>query len=250
MPLRTKPTTTTIPTADTLLLENKTAAVATTASSSILTANNSSIASKMGAPAMSFPVAGFLHLLFTPALWAGVCCVIILGIMISFATTLLLFIFTLDDHADWLGGSTHWWAWVLAVLAVLLESLCLTIVILKVSHSRIQVKLFVATMKQKGRWDASRMVQPSTVPGVCKLRFFIRLVTLPLNLIPVAGNILYAYINAPFEAKEAMDMYFDAIQLNERQRWIEIYGSPRQAYCDLYSSSYVYWGVAMLLLYG
>jgi hypothetical protein len=236
MPLR-KPTTTTIPTADTTPL--LAAAVATTASSSILTATNRSSTAKMGAPAMSFPVAGFLHLLFTPALWAGVCCVIILGVMIAFVTTLLLFIFTLDDHADWLGGSTHWWAWVLAVLAVLLESLCLTIVILKVSHSRIQVKLFVATMKQKGRWDASRMVQPSIVPGVCKLRFFIRLVTLPLNLIPVAGNILYAYINAPFEAKEAMDMYFDAIQLNERQRWIEIYGSPRQAYCDMYSSSYV-----------
>jgi hypothetical protein len=57
---------------------------------------------------MSFPVAGFLHLLLTPALWGGVCCVIILGVMVSFATTLLLFIFTLDDHADWLGGSTQY----------------------------------------------------------------------------------------------------------------------------------------------
>jgi hypothetical protein len=224
-----------------------TAVVAAAAASSSLTSSSPPTLAfpipKMvgGAPASSFPIAGFLHLLFTPSLWGSVCCVLVLGILLAFIMTLLLFIFTLDDHADWFGGSAHWWAWVLAVLAVLLESLCLTIVILKVTHTRVQVKLFVATMRQKGRWDDRRMVTPSIVPGLCKLRFVVRLVTLPLNLIPVAGNILYAYINAPFEAKEAMDMYFDAIQLNDRQRWIEIYGSPRQACCDMYSSSYVFY---------
>lgn len=193
----------------------------------------------MSGSAMSFPIAGFFYLLTSPSLWGSVCCVILFGVMVSLTITLLLFIFTLDNHAEWFGGS-EWWSWLLAVLAVLVESLFLTLIVLKISHTKCQVKLFVATMKKKGKWDESRMVQPSIVPGLCKLRFFIRLITLPLNLIPVAGNLVFAFINAPFEAKEAMDMYFDAIGLDEHQRWIEIYGSPRQACGDMYSSSYVF----------
>lgn len=197
---------------------------------------------------MTYPVEGFLYLLTSPKLWGSVCCTILFGLLIAVSSTLLLFILTLKQHAEWFGG-LQWWSWVLAVLAVLFESLIITFVALKVSHAKTQNTIFVTTMKQKGYWDPNRMVEPSIVPGICQLRFFIRIATMPLNLIPVIGNILFAYINAPFEAKETMGLYFDAIQLHDKNRWIEVYGSPRQSCLEMYAcSNYLRFGFMATLL--
>lgn len=198
--------------------------------------------------AMTYPIEGFLYLISSPSLWGSVCCTIIFGLIIAITSTLLLFIFTLKQHAEWFGGF-KWWSWVLAVLAVLFESLIVTFVALKVSHAKTQQKIFIRTMQQKGRWDSSRMVAPSIVPGICQLRFFIRIATMPLNLVPGFGNILFAYINAPFEAKETMGLYFDSLQLDDKQRWIEVYGSPRQSCVEMYAcSTYLRFGFMATLL--
>lgn len=201
--------------------------------------------------AVRFPIKGFLYLLTAPTMWGTVICVALLGIAVAIGTLVALFMVALEPQAEAFGGG-KWWSYVLAVVAVIFESLLASALILKVVHSKCQKRIFVETMRIEGTWKDG-MIEPSLAKDVncCRIGFLIKVITFPLNLIPVAGTFLYAFINAPFEAWDLMDMYFDAIQMGHQEQLVEVSGrgSLDRSCCAMYASSeYVKFGfVAMLL---
>jgi hypothetical protein len=198
---------------------------------------------------MHYPFAGFLFLLASPSLWGTVLCVVLLGFTIALTSVLMLFVFTFRSQANVLGGG-EWWSYVLAIVAVLFESLFLTFIILKMVHTKCQIKIFMETMKAKGHWTAD-MKAPSVVRDFdfCKLGFFVKIATFPLNLIPVAGTILFAYINAPFAALDLMDMYFEAIHMDYEAQMIEVTRCPNRSCGAMYTySPYLRFGFISMLL--
>jgi hypothetical protein len=190
-----------------------------------------------------------MYLLTSPSMWGTVVCVALLGLIVALASIIFLFVVALRPQANLFGGG-QWWSYVLAIIAVLFEALLLTMTILKMVHTKCQIKIFVETMKLEGHWTPD-MMEPSIVRdfNCCKLGFFIKVITFPLNLIPIAGTILYAFINAPFTALDLMDMYFEAIHMDQQAQMVEISGGHQRSCGKMYASSaYVRFGfVAMLL---
>jgi hypothetical protein len=198
---------------------------------------------------MHFPFAGFLYLLTSPSMWGTVICVALLGLTVALTSIIFLFLVALRPQADLFGGG-QWWSYMLAIIAVIFEALLLTMTILKMMHTKCQIKIFIETMKLEGQWTPD-MKEPSIVRDLncCKLGFFVKIVTFPLNLIPIAGTVLYAFINAPFAALDLMDMYFEAIHMDPQAQMVELTGDHEQSCGKMYASSaYVRFGfVAMLL---
>jgi uncharacterized protein involved in cysteine biosynthesis len=203
----------------------------------------------MSSDAIHYPLAGFVYLLTSPSMWGTVLCVALLGITVALMAIILLFTIALQPQAALFGGG-RWWSYMLAVVAVLFEALLLTVVMLKVVHSKCQKRIFLETMQQEERWLPD-MEEPAMVRdcNCCKLGLFVKIISFPLNLIPVAGTIIYAFINAPFEAWDLMDMYFDAIGMDNHAQMVEVSGGHNQSWDGMYASSnYVRFGfVAMLL---
>eukprot|EP00984_Skeletonema_dohrnii_P038224 scaffold41205_cov216-Skeletonema_dohrnii-CCMP3373.AAC.5 len=68
-----------------------------------------------------------------------------------------------------------------------------------------------------------------------KKAFIVRVLTLPLQIIPFIGGALYSAINATFIGWDHMDRYFDAIQLSPKLQRVEIFGhelSDCRALCN------------------
>jgi hypothetical protein len=198
---------------------------------------------------MHYPIAGLFYLLSSPSLWGTVFCVMLLGFALSLTSTLLLFVLTLRLQANIFGGG-QWWSYVLAVIAILFESLFFTFFILKVVPMKCQIKIFMETMKAKGQWT-KEMKGPSVLRDfdTCKLGFLVRIISFPLNLIPVAGTVLFAYINAPFTALDLMDMYFEAINMDYEAQMIEVTRCPKRSCGAMYTfSPYLRFGFMAILL--
>jgi len=204
--------------------------------------------------AIRYPIVGFCYLLTSPSMWGIVCFVASIGIIVAVATVTVLFIFALKPQVEFFARGQDeltWWSWLLGVIAVLMESIALCALFLRVVYSKCQKRIFVETMKKEGRWK-EEMIEPSLAKDVncCRYGFFVGLVTFPLNLIPVAGTFLYAFLNAPFNAWDYMDMYFDAIQMDDRAQKLEVSGGNLETHCcGMYASSeYVRFGFVSVLL--
>jgi len=172
--------------------------------------------------AARYPVAGVYYVLSHPGLWRSVCCVAAFGIVVSVTALIMLFALALKPQAEAFGGY-QWWSWILALLAVLFESLLVSALTLALVYSKAKKTIFVETMQQEGKWRQEMKV-PSIFNDLncCKVSFFIGLVTLPLNLIPVVGTVVYAFINGPYLGWDYMDMYFEAIGMEGKEQMIEV----------------------------
>lgn len=172
----------------------------------------------------SYPLSGMKYVMSNPGLWRSICCVALFGIMVSVTVLILLFALALKPQAEAFGGY-QWWSWLLAVLAVLFEALLLSGLVLVLVYSKAKKTIFVETMQLEGKWR-EEMKEPSVFNDLncCKVSFILGLITLPLNLIPVAGTIAYAYINGPYLGWDYMDMYFEAIHMEGKQQRIEVMG--------------------------
>ena len=73
------------------------------------------------------------------------------------------------------------------------------------------------------------MVAQSTIKdfNIIKKAFFVRIITMPLQIIPLVGGVLYSAINATFTGWDYMDRYFDAIRLSSRLQRMEVFGAER-----------------------
>ena len=127
----------------------------------------------------------------------------------------------------------------IAVFLVLLESAIASGLLLVVSQSKAQTKLFTATMRLEGCWKENVMVEQSTIKdmNLIKKAFFVRMVTLPIQIVPFVGGAIYSAINATFTGWDYMDRYFDAIKLPVAKQREEVFGSEESDCSALFHSS-------------
>ena len=156
--------------------------------------------------------------------------------IIVLATLLVL---ALKPQAQAISANLEWWAWLIAVFLVIFEAGIVSILLMTVSQSKAQTDVFTATMKIEGAWKEG-MVEQSIAKDLnpVKKAFIVRIVTLPLQIIPFVGGALYAAINATFIGWDHLDRYFEAIQLSPKLQRVEIFGkdsSDCRALCNLYT---------------
>ena len=93
------------------------------------------------------------------------------------------------------------------------------------SQSRAQTQIFVETMRLEDRWNDSMVEQsPLSDLNFTKKAMMVRLLTLPIQIIPFIGGAIYSAMHATFTGWDYMDRYFDAIRLSGRDQRIEIFG--------------------------
>mmetsp|Transcript_6228 Transcript_6228/g.9021 ORF Transcript_6228/g.9021 Transcript_6228/m.9021 type:complete len:241 (+) Transcript_6228:165-887(+) len=170
-----------------------------------------------------YPVQGGCYLLTHPKLWKRIFCVVLLGLFVTVSILALLLTVALAPQALALGGMP--WSWVLAFVAVLIEATVAAVIALKCVTSRCQKTLFVEIMKEEGRWT-DEMIEPSMMKDLnpCKWGTFVVIITAPLNFIPVVGTVVFAIINSPWKSQDYMEMYMDALQMDEKSQKEEIFG--------------------------
>lgn len=162
-----------------------------------------------------YPIKAIYYSLRHPSLFAVVLRVACIGCILSTAILVILLATALKPQAQLISANLEWWAWLIAVFIVLLESAIASGFLLVVSQSKAQTKLFTATMRLEGCWKENVMVEQSTIKdmNLIKKAFFVRMVTLPIQIVPFVGGAIYSAINATFTGWDYMDRYFDAIKL-------------------------------------
>jgi uncharacterized protein involved in cysteine biosynthesis len=164
-----------------------------------------------------------------------------IGCTLSLIILVVLLATALKPQAKWISPNLRWWSWPVAVCLVLLESTICAGLLLVVSKSKAQKKLFVATMRQEGLWRGNEMVSRSTIKDLKLLGKgdIVKLITIPLKTIPFVGGVVYSAINATFTGWEYMGQYFKAIKLSSKLERVEVFGEENSAKSALfYSSTY------------
>lgn len=157
-----------------------------------------------------YPLIAVGYLIASPSLVCNTVCTVLWGILISITILIVLFVTTLYEQAQLLGGG-RWWSWIFAVFLVLLEATVLTLIVLKVSHVKSQKRIFVETMKLENTWDASRMIEPGPdIPcsGCCSFSTILQIITYPLHVfIPILGTFVFSFLNGKFAGLDWMNLY-------------------------------------------
>ena len=188
-----------------------------------------------------YPIEAVAYVARHPSLWAQVarsaCC----GLLVSSAILVALLASALRPQArlfDPTDGGPAWWAWLVAAFAVLAEAALLSALVLAAAQSRAQTRLFVAVMRAEGAWR-SGMVAQSVLGDLnpTKRAFLVRLLTVPLQIVPFVGGPVYSIVNATFVGWDYMDRYFDCLRMTSRQQRVEIFGEERSDCAALFRSS-------------
>jgi len=96
-------------------------------------------------------------------------------------------------------------------------------------------------LNREGCWKEGEMIQQSVIKdlNIIKKAFIVRIITLPLQIIPFIGGAIYSAINATFVGWDYMDRYFDAIKLPSRLQRVEVFGAEKSDCSALcYRSTY------------
>ena len=196
--------------------------------------------SRYGHDPVRYPIKAIYYALAHRSLWSIVWKIACVGCILSTIILIAFFALTLYPQAKLVSSNLEWWAWLIAVFLVLLESAIVATLLIAVSQSRAQTKLFTATMRIHGQWQ-EHYIEQSTIKdlNLIKKAFLVRIISLPLQIIPFVGGGIYAAINATFSGWDYMDRYFDAIKLPVKQQRIEVFGADKSDCSALfYSSTY------------
>lgn len=188
-----------------------------------------------------YPVKALAYTLAHPSLWRIVFRVACMGCTLAIIILVVLLAVALKPQAELISPNLEWWAWLIAVFLVLFESAICAGLLMIVSQSKAQTKLFVATMRMEGQWRENEMVVQSIAKdlNLIKKAFLVRMVTFPIQIIPLVGGAIYSAINATFTGWDYMDRYFDAIKLPSRLQRMEVFGADKSDCSALcYSSTY------------
>ncbi|KAL3777430.1 hypothetical protein ACHAWO_004714 [Cyclotella atomus] len=172
-----------------------------------------------------YPFWGVQYLATHSSLWTIALKIICISSILSIIILTALMITALKPQAVLINAELPWWAWFIAVLMVFVEAAVATSILMLYSQARAQTKIFEATMRLESRWR-DEMVQQSILKdfNLCNKSLWVRIITLPIQIIPFVGGALYSAINATFTGWDYMDRYFDAIQLSVHNQRIEIFG--------------------------
>lgn len=197
---------------------------------------------KYGHDPIRYPIKAIYYTLSHPtALSWIVFRIACIGCTLSVAILIALLAATLKPQAELISSNLEWWAWLVAVCLVLFESAICALLLITVFQSKAQTKLFVTTMRLEGHWKENEMVAQSIIKdlNLVKKAFFVRVITLPIKIIPLLGGAIYSAINATFTGWDYMDRYFDAIKLPTNIQRVEVFGEDRSDCSALcYPSTY------------
>lgn len=178
-----------------------------------------------------YAIKGLTYFLGHPTLWKQSALALLLTAIVSTAAALLLFLWTLHPQELWLvdRGLPSLLAWILAVFVVLVEIFAVTLVYGFVLLEVTKDKIFAYVLEDKGYGSVieNRPVSIlSSAASYCQvdvlLRFLLFVVSLPLNLIPIIGSLLFAWIHSTLIAWDYHVYYFElkAWRYPQQKAWI------------------------------
>ncbi|KAF4032519.1 Etoposide-induced protein 2.4 (EI24) [Phytophthora infestans] len=168
----------------------------------------------------TYVVQGLAYFATHPRLWVSTLCPLLLTLIVAITSVVVLFSVALVPQAEELedAGVTKWLSWLLAVMLVLVEIFLVTLIYNLVIMGCYQDKVFEQVMVARG---FKEMVEDEerhagcvrACRSCCRVSLWLRLVllivTLPLNLIPIIGSIIYAWLNGTILAWEYHLLYFE-----------------------------------------
>uniref|UniRef100_M4BTV0 Uncharacterized protein n=1 Tax=Hyaloperonospora arabidopsidis (strain Emoy2) TaxID=559515 RepID=M4BTV0_HYAAE len=168
----------------------------------------------------TYPLRGILFFLRDQHLWRLTIYPLLLTAAVALGVSITLFTFTLHWQEDKLYGIglSSFFAWLVAVIFVLIEVFIVTIIYGLVTLEWFKDKIFAHVLTQCGHRelvDNEERHSPflRVMTSCCRVSVLLRLgllvITLPLNMIPVLGNLTYAWLNGTLLAWEAHLYYFE-----------------------------------------
>lgn len=147
-------------------------------------------------------------------------CPLLLTLVFAVASVVVIFAIALHPQARGLAdaGVPDGLAWVLAILLVVIEIFLATLIYSLIVLPCYTDKVFEQVLTDKGHGElvhneknhasCGRTCSACCRVSVC-LRIMLLILTLPLNLIPIIGTIIYIYINGLLFGWEAHLYYFE-----------------------------------------
>ncbi|KAH7489160.1 hypothetical protein KRP22_011444 [Phytophthora ramorum] len=168
----------------------------------------------------TYVVQGLAYFVTHPRLWLTTLCPLLLTLVVAITTVVVLFSMALVPQAEWLedAGAAQWLSWLLAVMLTLVEIFLVTLIYNLVIMGCYQDKIFERVMAARGFKELVEDEErhagcARACRSCCRVSLFLRLVllilTLPLNLIPIIGSIIYAWLNGTILAWEYHLLYFE-----------------------------------------
>ena len=168
----------------------------------------------------TFVAQGLAYFLTHPPLWRLTLCPILSTILVGTTTMIVLFAAAMYPQEQGLynAGVSEGLAWALSVMLCLVESFGIVMLYSLICLACYQDKVFEFVMRQQGheqlmnnkRKHASCLRLCSSCCRVSVLfRLGLLVVTVPLNVVPVVGNAMYAWLNGEIVAWEYHFFYFE-----------------------------------------
>ena len=198
----------------------------------------------------TYVVQGLAHFLSHPALWRTALCPFLSTLLVAIASIVVLLSVALRPQAESLEGTGMplWLSWLLAVMLVLVEILIVTFVYKLIVMGHYQDKIFEQVMVARGYKDLVENTSQHagwawSCRSCCRVSVWRRLTllvaTLPLNVLPIVGSVIYAWKNGTILAWEYHLLYFEFKHLSyEEQR----------AFIEKHKIQYSSFGMQALLL--
>jgi uncharacterized protein involved in cysteine biosynthesis len=168
----------------------------------------------------TFVVQGLAYFAAHPRLWCTMLCPLLLTLVVAVVSVVVLFAVALVPQAEGLedAGVVKWLSWLLAVMLVLVEIFLVTLIYNQVVMGCYQDKIFEQVMAARGFKEMVEDEERHAGCGracrsCCRVSLWLRLIllilTLPLNLLPIVGSIVYAWLNGTILAWEYHLLYFE-----------------------------------------
>jgi uncharacterized protein involved in cysteine biosynthesis len=177
----------------------------------------------------TFPLRGILYFLGDQHLWRLSVCPLLLTVAVAVGAAVVLFTLTLHRQEEALNaaGLSAFLAWLIAVIFVVVEVFIVTAVYGLVCLEWFKDKIFAHVLIERGYRELVENEERHSpflrvLTSCCRVSVLLRLgllvITLPLNMIPVLGNITYAWLNGTLMAWEAHLYYFEMKALDFEQQ--------------------------------
>ncbi|KAE8876410.1 hypothetical protein PF005_g12531 [Phytophthora fragariae] len=168
----------------------------------------------------TYPLRGILYFLGDRHLWRLTLCPVLLTVAVAFGVAVTLFTFTLhrQERALYDAGLSSFFAWLIAAIFVIIEVFIVTAVYGLVCLEWFKDKIFAHVLSERGYHELVENEDRHSpflrvLTSCCRVSVMLRLgllvITLPLNMIPVLGNVTYAWLNGTLMAWEAHLYYFE-----------------------------------------
>ncbi|DAZ98118.1 TPA: hypothetical protein N0F65_003104 [Lagenidium giganteum] len=168
----------------------------------------------------TYVVAGFAYFVAHPSLWVTAMCPILMTIVVALVSVVVLFTIGLYPQAIGLEhvGVPAGLAWLLAVILVILEIFLVTLIYSLTCLPCFADKIFAQVLQLRGFGElVSNEARHSGCCRVCAaccrvslwLRLVVLIATMPLNIIPILGTVVWVWLNGFLLAWEYHLYYFE-----------------------------------------